>query len=93
MDCAPSITMLLGKVLMPSICLTCHRPFSSKVNRSTSTVTPRPDCDALELYNSRACSSVKMSAETLPICWPPGNSDFVDVSDVFLDAAEGMSLT
>ncbi|KAI0282481.1 Mak10 subunit, NatC N-terminal acetyltransferase-domain-containing protein [Russula aff. rugulosa BPL654] len=31
-----------------------------------------------------------MSAETLPICWPPGNSDFVDVSDVFLDAAEDM---
>ncbi|KAN0109790.1 Mak10 subunit, NatC N(alpha)-terminal acetyltransferase domain containing protein [Russula decolorans] len=30
-----------------------------------------------------------MSAETLPICWP-GNSDFVDVSDVFLDAAEDM---
>ena len=33
-----------------------------------------------------------MSAESLPIDWPPGNGDFVDVSDVFLDAAEGMSL-
>lgn len=33
-----------------------------------------------------------MDAEPLPICWP-GDSDFVDVSDVFLDAAEGMSLT
>ena len=32
-----------------------------------------------------------MSAEALPISWPE-NSDFVDVSDVFLDAAEGMSL-
>jgi hypothetical protein len=33
-----------------------------------------------------------MSTEQLPISWPPGNSDFVDIEDVFLDAAEGMSL-
>ena len=34
-----------------------------------------------------------MSTESLPIYGPPEGSDFVDVSDVFLDAAQGMLVT
>ena len=35
----------------------------------------------------------KMSTDSLPISWPPEDSDFVDISDVFLDAAQGMPVT
>jgi hypothetical protein len=57
------------------------------------TVTPRPDRDALEVTLQLASVIVvKMSTDPLSIYWPPGSSDFVDISDVFLDAAEGMSL-
>ena len=35
----------------------------------------------------------KMSTESLPIYGPPEGSDFVDISDVFLDAAQGMPVT
>jgi len=34
-----------------------------------------------------------MSTESLPIYGPPEGSDFVDISDVFLDAAKGMLVT
>ena len=34
-----------------------------------------------------------MSTESLPIYDPPEGSDFVDISDVFLDAAQGMLVT
>jgi hypothetical protein len=61
--------------------------------RVPSTVTPRPDRDALEVTLQLASVIVvKMSTEPLSIYCPPGNSDYVDISDVFLDAAEGMSL-
>jgi len=35
----------------------------------------------------------KMSTESLPIYGPLEGSDFVDISDVFLDAAQGMLVT
>lgn len=61
--------------------------------RSSLIVTPRPDRDALEVTLQLASVIVvKMSTDPLSIYWPPGSSDFVDISDVFLDAAEGMSL-
>jgi hypothetical protein len=34
-----------------------------------------------------------MSTESLPIYGPPDGSDFVDISDIFLDAAQGMPIT
>ncbi|SRR6266851_8907171 len=45
-------------------------------------------------YNlrSRVCVLFKMSTESLPIYRPPEGSDFVDISDVFLDAAQGMPM-
>lgn len=53
----------------------------------------QPDRDALEITLQLASVIVvKMSTDPLSIYWPPGSSDFVDISDVFLDAAEGMSL-
>jgi hypothetical protein len=34
-----------------------------------------------------------MSTESLPVYEPYEGSDFVDISDVFLDAAQGVSIT
>jgi len=47
--------------------------------------------DALDI-RSRVCVLFKMSTESLPIYRPPEGSDFVDISDVFLDAAQGMPM-
>lgn len=53
-------------------------------------MTARLGRDTLEV-TSRACESVKMSEE-VPTYGLSGSDDFVNVSDVFLDAARGIPI-
>ena len=65
--------------------------FSAHQITVTPTVIARPRRDALGITSEIASfCSVKMSTESLPIYGPPEGSDFVDISDIFLDAAQGM---